>query len=484
MIEKIKARKLKSARGEQAGSIFEDCLVESDKFIQIDSIDGIATEIDRPALPKEFDDIHIDNIPSIGLPNGKCLFYCRFRSQDFIKFLEHLETDNYYVADSWEDLFYSGYEFLEFVFNADGTRAVFFGEDTHFNCRLSELQVGDHVDNITVPGLFAGDQTPVLSIDQTFAEHYFPLSSIKESDVNSNNLTKFFFFFVENFSIVTDEKSYLQLEGGVQWWPSISFPGAELFAVNYKNERLNGMPPLPPSGVLLVPMNDKHDSYQRRYEGLELAAVSVQRLRTSLSLICNASLIVRGKGFISKGQNGQLHSQLHIEMDTGYRKFNCTHWVRQTLFPPSIIQKASEIAFSIPKKKNLLSYVQSAIDSLDLARSINNKAISHILIWASLEAIISPSDKSELISNMTLCLLGLNNDLSNRLEFWNEAKKSYSIRSKIVHGFELPADNDCLTKAIQFSDSQCCKIIQYAIDQLGSNNGRDLIIKQLREKAL
>jgi hypothetical protein len=360
---------------------------------------------------------------------------------------------------------------------------VFFGEDTRLHCKLSELRVGDHVEDITVPRVFAGSEAPTLSINNAFADRFFPKASINESDRDGIDPTGFYFFFVENFSVKLDGRSHLLLEGGVQWWPSINFPGAEFFASNYKNQQLNAMSPLPPSGVILVPINDEYESDQRKNEGLELATVMVKRLRTTLNLTCNSSLIIRGKGFIRKGQNKQFHSQLYFELDTGYRKFNQTHWVCQTLFPTPLIQKATKIAFIFPKKKNLLSYVQSALDSLDLARSINNKAISHILIWAGLEAIISPSDKSELISNMTLCLLGLNNDLPNRLEFWNEAKKSYSVRSKIVHGFELPADNEALTKAIQFSDSQCSKIIMYAIGHLGSAD-RDSIIKQLREKAL
>jgi hypothetical protein len=85
MCEKIKARKLKFEKGERVGPTIEDCLIESDKLIRTDSIDGKPTEFDRPLLPEEFDDLPFDNMSGIGLPNGKFLFYCRFRPQNFIK---------------------------------------------------------------------------------------------------------------------------------------------------------------------------------------------------------------------------------------------------------------------------------------------------------------------------------------------------------------------------------------------------------------
>ena len=89
-----------------------------------------------------------------------------------------------------------------------------------------------------------------------------------------------------------------------------------------------------------------------------------------------------------------------------------------------------------------------------------------------------------MIANVSLCLLGLERNSGKRKEdIWKEAKRSYNVRSDLVHAFKIPEAKE-LAEAKRFAEKQCKYLLKHAIGRMndGCKNKNDLI-EELRSRA-
>jgi hypothetical protein len=174
-----------------------------------------------------------------------------------------------------------------------------------------------------------------------------------------------------------------------------------------------------------------------------------------------------------------------MENSYPYRFWSEKFLLQKACFPTSSLIDAVEFCFAEPKKKGLQRYIHRSIDSLDLARSLmSDSPLAHIIVWAAIEALLSPSDKAELISNISLSFIGLQPHVEDKMEFWDIAKKSYNVRSSIVHSFDIPEQKELL-ETLAFAEEQCLKVLKFAVSEPTEEGWmRDDLTFYLRSRAL
>ena len=76
-------------------------------------------------------------------------------------------------------------------------------------------------------------------------------------------------------------------------------------------------------------------------------------------------------------------------------------------------------------------------------------------------------------------------DLTERgVKFWELCKQSYALRSKIVHSYSFPEEDEIIM-ARDFAEKQLIKLINYAFDKISNGNiSKDTFVHELKSKAL
>lgn len=466
--------------------IYEDFIIVAPKRPMGDPEGGEAPSYaDIPQLPKELEHLSLSNVPGIPLPSGEWLFYCRVSQPDLVVFLENPDLQERYIADSWLDLFHSDYEHWDLVFGAETQRISMSGKFEHWRGTFAELQPGDAEIRPYVPAVFSGDNLPELVLSTEQRERFIPNIVVDEDVVTDPPSNELIYFFVDGFGVDLGKSGAVELEDGIHWWPAAAFPSAPFIFQHLSD-------PFDPyfshgtfTGVLTVPFPDVPLDDNERLEFVTVARTRVRRLRTLLHVLYEVRLDLIAEFFFYEyeGSSGSLHRELYG--NRYYRYPLVQHGpIRRTRYHSDVLRAATELAFATPKGKALAKFIHRSLDSLDLARSLSDLPVSHVLTWAAIESIISPTDHSELIANMTLCLMGLQSPHVDRARFWDAAKRSYKIRSTIVHSFDFP-DPEQLTEAFGFAEEQLTAVLRYAVlEGIRLNLSKDTLTSNLRGRGL
>jgi hypothetical protein len=431
--------------------------------------------------------VNVTNTPPIHLPGQKMLLYCVSGNAVFLS--EALQQESFadaYRGESWDELFRRNYEYWEYAFQAQATRRTLQNDKAgYYRGNFAELVPGDKFEACYAPGVFQGgppSKELILTTEQR--ELYLPKPPVSDDSIKSVDPANFHYFLVNCFGVDLDGSSHFISKSGLQWWPSCCFPADSIV--------LDNLTPVGSfletqtfTGVLLVPKNQEGTTHKEELKSLQDAQVVARRIRTLLNIISNAKMRILGDvSLVRSGRGGHLSKRMvNLEGLYTYRYWDgeiCS----QACYPSALLDTAIDLATATPPKKQLLSLLQRALDSLDLARSHSaDRSISLVLIWAAIETLISPSNKSELAANLTLHLMGLQKDV-NKAIFWDAVKGSYAMRSDIVHAFDLPEEM-ALEDSIRFTENQCVKLMQYVIQEaLPSGMMKDEMTKGLRNKAL
>lgn len=429
---------------------------------------------------------HITNIPSIPLPNGNHFFYCTCQKQTLINLLKTEEGAESFRAESWEDLFVSDYEYWNYVFIAMGKRRSLSGDMVHYRGSFSELVPGDILEKHHVTGLFTSHSTtvPEMSLSDAQREKYIPSPPGKDDNHDGIDPTLYHYFLIDNFGISLDGGSHQELPCGLQWWPSSCFPSEGLVLYNsVANQSISEHQTF--TGVLLVPVDPRANSHEEKQVAYQKLQKQVKRVRTYLDVFYSAKMRLLGDIQIVNGTHGLHRQRVNIGSPYPYRCWSDPPPVSKACFSSLILINAIEFAFTETTKKGLLKYLHRSIDSLDLARSLaSDPLLAHIIVWAAIEALLSPSNKAELISNISLCLIGLQPGSLDKMELWDQAKKSYQMRSNIVHSFDIPEQEE-LEQSLGFAEQQCLNVLQFALTEpFPKGWTRDELASFLRERAL
>lgn len=352
---------------------------------------------------------------------------------------------------------------------------------------FSGLVPGDIVEDHNVPAMFAGGVTtsvPGMPLPEEQAAKYIPHPPSKDNNQKEIDPTLYYFFLMDNFGINLSGDSYLALPFGLQWWPSSYFPFEDVILDRLASPHsMSGNQTF--TGILLVPKNTKASTPKERTEAYQKIQIQVKRARTYLDISNSAKMRIVGDVELGSNQNGIYKSRVNVENPYPCRAWSDNYLLQKAYFPSASLVEAVEFCFGELKKKGLHKYIRRSIDSLDLARSLmSDSPLAHIIVWSAIEALLSPSDKAELISNISLSLIGLQPPTVDKMEFWDSAKKSYNIRSNIVHSFDIPEQKQLL-ESLSFAEEQCLNVLKFAISQpMKEGWGRDDLILFLKKKAL
>lgn len=386
-----------------------------------------------------------------------------------------------FVGDSWESVVASEHPALKYVLDVQVEQTCLDGSREQTRVRLSEVQSGWHTRGFYVPGVRGGQTAPTVALGPFSS--WTPLPPERDGTAEQVDESDVHLFFFSNYGVDLSGASHLDLGNGVTWWTADYFPCSEQCyrAFSSHESMVHGCRPL--TGVLAVPQSGDVGDHRTHMADFNRALQLINRLRVLLNILDDgvpyiiAYSSIRG---IGQGSSGTRNVLTGIE----YRHRTSENWVRQKCYPSETLKRAASIAFSKPQgKKTILTHIQRAADSLDLSRSVHDPNIALVLGWVALESILSPVDHSELITNMTLSMIGLADESMDFNSLWDTAKRSYKVRSNIVHSFDVP-DAQELTAAHNFAQDQCVRAILAALDAFGDGRSRPELLKLLRQKAL
>lgn len=461
---------------ETSGFGYCDFIVEAERRVEND-LDGDPRIIDAPALPSHFRGMYVSNIPGIALPNGRFLFYCRASRADTITLLLEREIAARFRGASWTELFDSDYEWWPLIFEAEAQRRTLAGDYTHWRGKFAELQPGDRSITPYVPGVFAGDEVPTLTLSDDQIRKFVPEKPSEDVNPSHFDPTRFVLFLVDGFGVDLGSRSSVELRGGAFWWPASGFP---LESQILRPHTLSRDAHQQFTGVLAIPRIPRGADRDKTLGALQQAQVRAKRLRLLINLFTGARVQLLGDVFADEHQHG-LSTQIAHYHRLPY-EFAQRSDVRQSRFPPSVLVRASEIALE-PTPKGLLQYVHRALDSIELARTVYDSPMAVVLLWTAIEAIVS-TERTEIINSVTMNLMGLpNQTLRAAVPLWEASKRSYGTRSTIVHSFAIPSDRD-LREARDFASVQSDLVLRHALDVLPSDISRDELTRALRHRVL
>ncbi|WP_139800677.1 hypothetical protein [Geothermobacter hydrogeniphilus] len=429
----------------------------------------------------------IANIPTIPLPNGNHFYHFTTTRDALINILSDPEGAITFRGKTYEDLFYSDYEYWHYVFQARAKRRTLSGREQTIHGPFSELVPGDTLVSHGIPGSIGRGSTDVskLSLPDKHYERYVPQAPVDDGAQEDVSPTQYLFFLIDNFGVPLEGVSHLNLPYGVQWWPASKFPADDILLDNLV---------LPNSfeaqktftGVLLVPFNQHEISHAEKTQLLKEVQKIVKRIRSYLHINHSAKMRIIGEVQFAYSNNNLYKQRINIYDYPIYRCWSETTPIRHSLFPVQHLIDAIDFAFYEPaRKKDIKKLLIRAVDSLDLARTLGtDPVVAQIIIWSAIETLISPNSKTELVTNMVFCLMGLHEDRTSRLEFWERVKDSYQLRSDIVHSFDIPDEEDLL-EALEFTEHQCLSLMKF-VTSVAIPNGwsRDELTKELKKRAL
>ncbi len=422
------------------------------------------------------------NTPGMPLPNGNFLFYCYVDLSTLSKLLATEGIKEGYRGDSFELLF-EKYEFFKYVFKGVGERMGFSGKMEPFYGSLSEFVPGDRLNEIYPTGVFSGG--PSFELKPSAETRKKMLPEVNNFTIEGIEPEKYYYFLIGDFGVYLEDMPYLDLGFGIQWWPSVNFPASDIVLNNLVAE-YSDLARQTFTGVLLVPKNSDIKEHREKMFAVQEMRRNIRRLRTFFDIKHNSNMKILGEVELGVSDDGRYFKQTATIGEQFYTTWSKNYRIPHSVFNKNFLVESVELSFMKPtRKEKFISSLQRSIDSLDLARTIGGDSlVSHVLVWASIEAIISPEDDRELISNMTLSLLGLQDSVVEKSEFWSKCKESYAIRSKIVHSFEIP-EQEKLFDNIMFAERECERLLKKVIlEVIPSRISKDDFIKRLRALAL
>ncbi len=345
----------------------------------------------------------------------------------------------------------------------------------------ADVPVNAHVHGVAPPFVFAGDRPDGFDDLSAETAALLPRASDYGDAADHVDLENSHVLFITNVSVDIGGRACVDLGPGARWCPADGRPGGVAFSEHFAQfDRTAINRPL--GGVITVDA-PKGQSVDDRRSHSDTAATRVRRFCTLLNVLCNVySYLIARRTLLNRLQGGTNEIR---EVYTGitYRHSSIPFSRVPKRLTPAELELAAWLAFSPRQENRLVALIQRATDSLTLARTLTDRAIAHVLTWAAIECLISQKE-GELITNMTLCLLGLNTPVASSMNFWSQAKSSYAARSSIVHGFDVPTPTQ-LAEVTAFAETQASMLLRHVCERCRDRDvSRDRITAELRARAL
>ena len=438
---------------------------------------------ERTIIPDRFRDCHIDFMVRIPIPGGRHLLSGRTSRAVLLRLLADPEVAALYLAASWKELFESRFAHLGVVFEAEARRTSLRGTREYYRGKLATLVPGDELVAVYPPCVWGGDEVLNLVADDDVRSANAPRGPESDGLAANWRPAEYDYFLVDRFGPRIDGLSHLSLPFGVEWWPSVSFPGKERLLTEGSLWDAGALDRQTFTGLLLVPreINESHAT-EAQQKSLEVSRSRVKRLRTLLSVQEHISFDIIGEARWNKtqGDGWSLHSNR-------YPRFAYRTWYQsdEPWFVAAShdgLEHAVGTAFN-PSTKRKDLHLQRSIDSLDLARTIEDRPLALVLMWAAIEALLATGKDGNITTNVALSLAGLEKDPEKRNHVFATAKRSYGMRSNIVHGFDIPLEMELQVTAY-FTERRCEEVIRYAYRDTAEDLKGEALGAVLQRRAL
>ena len=444
---------------------------------------GIRPPSDQPYSYSLLGGADTANIPGIAIDDESTLYLCRLRPHDTTRLFTVDGSTAAFVAGSWRELLIEEPELARMSLAFDAEYPSLNGGTTRDRMSAADIPPNAVVHGAHPPGVFAGDTVDDFSDLQANTNALLPTPTPNTPAADQVDIDNCHLFFISNLSVDIAPAAALALGGGSTWWPANRFPGREQLTDAFVHYEPHMAVDRPLGGVIAVESRLRDGSIDERRAEADAAATQVRRFCTLINvlergvpyLIARRSLLNRVPGGINEIR----------EVFTGitYRHRTTSFGRIPKRLTAAQISLAGRLAFGSPGAKSLSGLVQRATDSLTLARSITDRAMAHVLTWSCVECLISQKE-GELITNMSLCLLGLNAPVRDASEFWTRSKASYTARSEIVHGFAVP-EQHVLEAAAEFAEYQASTLLRHVcLEAELPGRSRDTLTVALRHRAL
>jgi hypothetical protein len=476
-IEKRRAQAAKRAEAlaaERTSDDWVDLVVEMDRVTHERHDEW--PEAGDPAWPETYRGEYIAAIRAGSLAPDRGVYYVRVKRPVAIRMLRDTQIAGGYLATSWSDLYESGYEYNAQVFQGDAEFVSVTGKADRITGKVADLQPGSRLLSVRPPSVF-DREAPDLAIER--ARQWIP-NGPDAGDLPGAPDDERHYFFVANTGVALGGSQVIDCGEGVRWWSPLAYPGSA-----HIQQMLGSHPSLQsesrPIASVVTAERRPHIEWDTDFDR---ARRMVYRLRVLLNLLHGASPVVIGHYSVKERRRGATNLTQEVYTGIRYRHRSHRFWSGPRVLAPDMLREASAVATAGARKKKLLYHLQRALDSLDLARSLwDDPPVALLLIWAAIEALLSPSDRVELSANIALALLALGGD-GDRVGLFDEIRASYAVRSKVVHNFEVPEPKE-MDAALELAATQAARAIRYAIRTgLPSGQTRDQMMTALRAAAL
>lgn len=378
-----------------------------------------------------------------------------------------------YLAETWDELWTSdhAHPHRDVAFSAMVNRSTLKQNDLLLRVPLTKLLPGDEVVEIhpTLSVFWTEDCVvgPLPVLDWVKEKVEIPPSwrSFQFSEAPEH----FAYVFVYDFAVTLTSEVPENLGQGVTWWPSRCFP--------HQTEVLEALKRMPRgtflsdgteyeemfTGVLLIPLAMPALKRDHLPDVLRELNSKMGRLRLALNTIFARSFFTMGIALFRREASDK-PLMLDAYHPANLFEFSSQQKPLVSLADVALLKEALEVTFMEPSKKTLPQYIQKSLDALYMALTINDRSMSHVLLWASVEALLSDDDeKSGMTMNLALSLAGLH-DLSRQgtaFATFKQAKDSYGARSRIVHSYS-PPERKKLDQWYEFTERSSHLLIHHA----------------------
>lgn len=444
---------------------------------------GVRPPADQPSSYSLLGGVYTANIPGIPVDDEWTLYLCRLRPGDIARLLGAGASTAEFVACTWRELLIEEPELARISLAFDIEYPSLNGGTIRERLPAVDVPPNAMVHGVHPPGVFAGDTVDDFSDLQGKTGALLPAPTPCTPEVDQVDIDRFHIFFISNLSVDIAPLAALALGGGATWWPAHSFPGREQLTEAFVHYEPQMAVDRPLGGVITVESTLDAGSIDARRAEAEAVAIQIKRFCTLVNVLEGGVPYVIARRILLSRVPGGINEIREVFTGIAYRHRTTPFGRIPKRLGAKQVARAGRLAFGSPGVKSLGGLVQRATDSLTLARSLTDRAIAHVLTWSCVECLISQKE-GELITNMSLCLLGLNAPVRDATEFWAASKTSYDVRSKIVHGFAVPEPH-LLETAAEFAEFQAHALLRHACLQAELPGvTRDRLTAALRRRAL
>jgi hypothetical protein len=445
---------------------------------------GMQAPADRPSSYSLLDGAYTANTPGIAIDDEWSLYFCRLRPDVITRLFTVAGSTAKFVAGSWRELLVEEPELARVSLAFDVEYPSLNGGTIRERLPAADVPPNAAVHGVHPPCVFSGDSVDDFIDLQANTDALLPEPTPVGAGTDHTDIDNYHLFFISNLSVDIAPAESLSLGGGGTWWPANRFPGHAQIAEAFAQYEPRMAVDRPLGGVIAVEsaLHQAASLDERRVEA-DAALSRVKRFCTLINVLERGVPYVIARRSLLNRIPGGVNEIREVYTGITYRHRTAPFGRIPKRLTATEVSLAGRLAFASLGAKSLGGLIQRATDSLTLARSLTDRAIAHVLTWSSVECLISQKE-GELITNMTLCLLGLNAPVRNASEFWARSKASYNARSEIVHGFSVP-EQEILSAVAEFAEHQASILLRHVCIQAERpGQTRDTVTSALRQRAL